>query len=153
MGIRDNTKNWLRCASIVHDLGKIMIPVNVLHKNDLSFDEIELVKRHVLYGAEILKDIHIFEKVIPYVLHHHERYDGLGYPDGLEGERIPLESRIIAVSDSIDAMMHSTYKRKYSREEVEQELMTHRGSQFDPSIVDLVLSENIVYDAIIKHQR
>ena len=149
MGFDEDMINWLRCAALVHDIGKIMIPMNILNSKKLSADDVVSIRRHVEFGAEVLGDIHIFEKIIPFVRHHHERYDGTGYPDRLKGDSIPLESRIIAVADAIDAMIHSPYKKALSPAEVENELKMKKGSQFDPSIVDVVIADNIINNADI----
>jgi len=122
----------------LHDIGKIGISEKILNKpGKLTEAEYEVVKFHPVKGAQILKPLKFLEESLPIVRHHHERFDGKGYPDRLEGERIPLEARILACADAFDAM---TYKRPYRKkrltlQEAIEELRDNSGTQFDPEVV------------------
>jgi diguanylate cyclase (GGDEF)-like protein/putative nucleotidyltransferase with HDIG domain len=128
----------IRSAGLLHDIGKIGIPDYILNKNTyLSSEEGQLIKRHPKIGAEILKHVIDLVSCIPAILHHHERYDGMGYPSGLTGENIPIEARILSVADAYDAMVSlRPYRKQLSFQEAIDELKNCSGSQFDPVIVD-----------------
>lgn len=133
----------LRLAAILHDIGKIGVKDSILLKSGyLSSEEGEIMKQHARFGAEILEPIRELQRVIPGIRNHHERYDGKGYPDGLEGKNIPLIARIIAVADTFDAMTTDRpYRKGFSREEAFAELKKFSGSQFDPEIVEAFLNK------------
>jgi putative nucleotidyltransferase with HDIG domain len=126
----------IRIAALLHDIGKIGIPDYILTKpGPLTSEEFEYIRRHPDLGAEILGTIGVFKTESMFVRHHHERWDGCGYPDGLTGEETPLGARIIQISDCIDAMlMARTYKKSYTVEKMLGELVRCAGSQFDPKI-------------------
>lgn len=126
----------IRIASLVHDVGKIGVPDHILTKaGPLTKDEYMQVRTHPILGAEILQNISIFAEEARLVRHHHECWDGTGYPDGLAGDAIPLGARILNVADSIDAMlMRRTYKEPYSLKKLISEFRRCAGTQFDPSI-------------------
>jgi len=128
----------LEIASSLHDIGKIAIPDSVLLKpGRLTDEEYSIIKRHPVIGENILKSIKLFETERKIVRHHHERWDGRGYPDGLAGEEIPLLSRILAVADSYDAMTTDRpYRKGMQVEEAVTELLRNRALQFDKDIVD-----------------
>lgn len=128
-------------ASLLHDVGKIGIPDAILTKpGPLTVDEFEVVKQHPIVGEAILKPIGFLERELTLVRHHHEWYDGSGYPDGLAGDQIPLGARILQVADSIDAMVSPrSYKSSRCAEEVIPELIRCRGTQFDPVIADVAI--------------
>jgi putative nucleotidyltransferase with HDIG domain len=138
LGMSKDKINELELAALFHDIGKIGIPDNVLLKpGKLSESEYKIIKSHPQIGASILKDIDYLENILPMIIHHHEKYSGGGYPSGLKGDDIPLESRIIALSDSYDAMTSDRpYRRGMSHESAISEIIKHKGIQFDPSIVD-----------------
>jgi len=131
----------LKLACLLHDVGKIHLPFQILGKKEpLTEEEIKLITKHPKKGVEIIKNLEILKPAIPILLHHHERFDGKGYPQGIKGEKIPLGSRILAVIDAFDAMFFGRpYKEKMSIEEIEKELKKHRGTQFDPHIVDVFI--------------
>ncbi len=137
----DSQLNDLYWAATVHDIGKIIIPNSILNKSDkLTREEFELVKEHTQIGYNILSKAETLRDVSKYVLLHHERWDGNGYPVGLEGEEIPLISQIIAVADSWHAMTSDRpYKRGITKEEGIEELRNNKGTQFAPHIVDVFL--------------
>ncbi len=128
----------LRRGALLHDIGKIGVPDNVLRKPAaLSEAEWVVMKRHPEHGARIISQIPFLEDVSRIVRHHHERWDGKGYPDGIAGEAIPLGARIFAVADSFDAMTSDrAYRRAMSVKDARVEVARCRGTQFDPEIVD-----------------
>jgi len=132
-------------AAKLHDIGKIAIPDKILEKpGRLTKEEWEIIKTHPEKGAQIVKELSSFEKGTNIILHHHERWDGKGYPDKLKGEEIPLGSRIISLADSFDAMIsyriyrdkNSKKKRKTIKEAL-KEINNNSGTQFDPKISKL----------------
>lgn len=132
----------LRYACILHDVGKIAILKEVLNKpGKLSDSEFAVVKLHPVKGDEIIAPVGFLEGIRPAVRHHHERFDGKGYPDGLEKENIPLLARIIAVADTYDAMTsHRPYRPALSPDTAATELKRCSGTQFDPAVVDAFLN-------------
>lgn len=132
----------LRRGALLHDVGKIGVPDNILRKpTALSESEWGVMKRHPEFGARIIAGIPFLEEVARIVRHHHERWDGMGYPDGLKAERIPLGARIFAVGDSFDAMTSDRpYRRALLIEAAREEIRRCAGSQFDPAVVTAFLS-------------
>ena len=128
----------VRQAALLHDIGKIAISEQVLHKpGELTGEEYEYFKTHADMGAEFLETSQGLRHLAPFVRHHHERWDGTGYPDGLREEQSPLEARILAVSDAIEAMASDRpYSRASSMIEIVAELKRCAGTQFDPSIAE-----------------
>ncbi len=128
-------------AGLLHDVGKIGVPEAVLQKTGrLTTEEFEQIKKHPEIGARILQDIKQIEDIIPGVLHHHERYDGKGYPAGLAGENIPLMGRIICLADCFDAMTSSrTYRKALPLEVALTEIRRCSGTQFDPRLAEVFL--------------
>lgn len=139
-------RDKLFLLSLLHDIGKISIPENILNKTDKITDkEWELIKTHPESGHRIIKSIPRFSHIAEEILHHHERWDGTGYPDELKGEEIPLLSRILTIVDSFDVMRSGRpYKRAMSEEEIFKELERCSGSQFDPELIDVFL--DILHD-------
>lgn len=131
-------KRWLLYAAYLHDLGKINISKETLISNKkLSQEEWEELKKHPQDSADILRQIKGFEKVVPIVAQHHEKYDGSGYPMGLKGEEINYLARILTVVDSFDAMTnHRPYQKTKSFEEAFEEIERCKGTQFDPIVAD-----------------
>ena len=131
----------LQQAAMLHDIGKIGIKEHVLlKKGPLTPEEFEMIKKHPLIGSKILSPVESLKDVISLVIHHHERYDGKGYPRGLAGEEIPLGARIIYVADAVDAMLSNRpYAMAKRPEEVREELRRNSGTQFDPRVVDAAL--------------
>jgi|UPI00040B0656 HD-GYP domain-containing protein (c-di-GMP phosphodiesterase class II) len=134
---RTISRNDLRYAGLMHDIGKVAIPDRVLLKEGkLNDEEYELIKLHTTIGADIVERIESLAHVSPGVRHHHERWDGNGYPDGLKGEDIPLLGRILAVADTFDAMTSTrSYRKAMTAEEAYAEIVRCSGTQFDPEIV------------------
>lgn len=131
----------LLLAAQLHDIGKLWIPQQILDKPEkLNEKEMEIVKKHVFYGYEYVKNKKMSNSTAEAVLYHHERFDGKGYI-GLAGEEIPLFSRIITVADAFDVMTNSRpYKETISIEEAIKELISNSGTQFDPDIVDIFIN-------------
>lgn len=131
----------IRIAGLFHDVGKLSIPDEILRKNArLTDEEYEVIKTHSRNGADILSHITQFHAILPAVLSHHERYDGKGYPDGLQGEDIPEMARIIAAADAFDAMTSNRqYRQSLNFSLAVEELRNGRGTQFDPNVVDVFL--------------
>jgi HD-GYP domain-containing protein (c-di-GMP phosphodiesterase class II) len=144
-------------AGLLHDVGKIGVPEAVLQKTGkLTPEEFEQIKKHPEIGARILGDIRQLQDIIPGVLHHHERYDGKGYPYGLAGESIPLLGRIICLGDCFDAMTSSrTYRRALPLEVALNELRRCAGTQFDPALTDafLQISSDQFRELLTDHKR
>jgi HD-GYP domain-containing protein (c-di-GMP phosphodiesterase class II) len=137
LGLSPEQRRQLQVATALHDIGKIAIDDQILRKPDrLSEDEFEQMKTHVLRGAEIIQMIPGLGWALPVVRGHHERWDGMGYPDGLEGEANPLPARIVAVADAFDAMTSDRpYRKGMPSERAFSELQNGSGSHFDPVCV------------------
>lgn len=127
---------------LLHDVGKIGIPDSVINKpGSLTAEEYEVIKTHSRVGARILRKIEEMPKLVESARWHHERYDGTGYPDGLIGESIPEEARIIAVADAYDAMSsRRSYRDILDQKTVRQEIIKGKGTQFDPGFADIMLA-------------
>ena len=137
LGLAAAEKETLRMAALLHDIGKIGISEAILNKKGrLEPDEFAAIKQHCALGEKILQPIKQLTPVIAGIRHHHERFDGKGYPDGLAGEEIPRIARVIAVADAFDAMTSSrSYRAALPFEDAMGELASHLGAQFDPRIV------------------
>lgn len=131
----------IKNAALLHDIGKIGIDKAVLTKNGpLTKSEFEILKKHPMIGVNILKDVKFLEKEIPIIKHHHERYNGGGYPQGLKEREIPFGALILGVADAYDAMSTDReFKAKLSKEEAIKELKDGRGTQFSPEVVDVFI--------------
>ncbi len=140
-GLSEEEQEIIYIMALLHDIGKIGVPAAVINKPGRLMDvEYEIVKQHPVLGAEILKNIKDFPKLAAVVRSHHERFDGKGYPDGLAGEEIPAEARIIAVAESYDAMTgESRYRTPLSKAEARAEIEKSSGSQFDPVFAGIML--------------
>lgn len=131
----------LRYAGLLHDIGKIRIRDHILHKpGRLTDSEFVEMKKHPEYGVEIMQPVKAFQHILPAMLHHHERYDGRGYPHGLAGDDIPLSARILCVADCFDAMTSDRpYRKGMPVENAVGELSKNKHTQFDPLLVDIFL--------------
>jgi HD-GYP domain-containing protein (c-di-GMP phosphodiesterase class II) len=136
LGLDDGYLQDLEVAAILHDIGKIGIPDSILKKPaKLTDEERALMQKHAEYGWAVLRVVPGFERASLLVLHHHEAYDGGGYPAGLRGEEIPVGSRIVSVIDSFDAMVSSRpYRKGLPLEEAVRRLEAGMGTQFDPTV-------------------
>jgi diguanylate cyclase (GGDEF)-like protein/PAS domain S-box-containing protein len=145
MNFKKDDVNQIRIAGLVHDIGKIGIKEGILNKaGSLDQDEWAEMKRHPEAGWRILSTTIEFSEVSEFVLRHHEKWDGSGYPNRLKGEEIPIEARIIAVADAYDAMTSErSYKSAYGRDEAVYELKRCSGTQFDPEIVEVFVNHVI----------
>jgi HD-GYP domain-containing protein (c-di-GMP phosphodiesterase class II) len=140
--LSDDKITAIRFASELHDLGKIQVPAEILSKpGKLSAIEHTLINIHPQAGYDVLKDIDFPWPIAEMVLQHHERLDGSGYPQGLKGDEIMLEARIISVADVVEAMIsHRPYRAGLGLEAALDEIITKRGSHFDPQVVDACVS-------------
>lgn len=141
LGLSDEDLNYLRLGGLFHDVGKFGIPTDIINKDSKLTDlEFNRMKTHTLIGTDILSSSNIFKNILPIVEHHHEKYDGNGYPSNLKGEEIPYLARIVAVADSFDAMTSKrTYNIPMTLDEAKEEIRRCSGTQFDPSIAQVFI--------------
>lgn len=145
LGFTEERIEILEYGALLHDIGKIGIRDEILRKPEaLSPEEYHIIQEHPLIGVKIVEGIDFFKDKIPMIRNHHEHFDGHGYPDGLIGEGIPLEARIIAVPDAFDAMASLRPHRKHmSLEAILFEMEKYKGKQFDPDILEIFFQEKI----------
>ncbi|MCS7201458.1 MAG: transporter substrate-binding domain-containing protein [Dictyoglomus sp.] len=141
IGLDEEDLKKLEYASYLHDVGKIKVPDFILRKpGRLTEEEYNVIKLHTIWGEDIVKNFSVFKGISSIIRYHHERWDGKGYPDGLIEEEIPLFSRIIALSDSFQAMTSfRPYRKKLTLEEAIEEIKINRGKQFDPYLSDIFI--------------
>jgi response regulator RpfG family c-di-GMP phosphodiesterase len=151
LNLPEEERLLLKYATALHDIGKIGVDESILRKpNRLTPEEFEEIKSHPSKGASIIKDVEFLSSVAPIIYHHHERYDGKGYPGGLAGQQIPVGSRIVAVLDTYDAMTSDRpYRKALHREAALMELQACSGTQFDPVVVDAFLKVAAIEDSNI----
>lgn len=142
MKLAEDVVEQVRHAGMLHDIGKMAIPDNILNKRGrLGIGETFTIQRHPVLGSSMLTQVQVAGCARDWVLHHHERWDGTGYPDGLGGEEIPLETRIVSVVDAYDAMTSDRpYRRAMSHEAALAEIAEEAGTQFDPLVVEQFLA-------------
>src|SRR4028119_179926 len=142
LGLNVEEIETLVLGALLHDLGKIVVSDAVLEKpGPLTEEEWAVIKRHSDVGARMIEPIEILSGVVPVVRHHHEYYDGSGYPDGLGGEEIPLAARIVAAVDAYDVMMRGRpyHPQRSTQEEALEELSRNARLQFDPLVVEALI--------------
>jgi len=139
IGLSSDAINWIRLGALLHDIGKIGTPDNILCKEGaLDPEEMDTMKEHAAIGARMIEQIPRFKKLSTWILHHHEKFDGSGYPCGLKGDAIPLPSRVIAISDFFDAVTtERPYRRAATREGAIGIMKKAVGRQFDPALFDV----------------
>jgi putative nucleotidyltransferase with HDIG domain len=141
MGWSEERIASVRLGGPLHDIGKLAVSQDVLHKEgELDDAELAEIREHPKTGARLLLRVAALRAAIPYVLYHHERWDGRGYPSGKAGEEIPLEARVLAIADAFDAMTSDRpYRRALTRAEALAEVERCAGTQFDPRIAEVFL--------------
>ncbi len=141
LGLSKAEIEMVRQAAMLHDLGKIGISDKILTKNGtLTAKELEKIRKHPKIAADILRPIHVLSAIIPFILYHHERWDGKGYPNGLKGEDIPLGARIVAIADVYQALISNRpYRKALSKTDAVKIIKDGSGTQFDPQIVNIFL--------------
>jgi len=142
LGLDVETSRKIYWAGYLHDIGKIFIPQSILNKNGfLTDEEYDLVKIHPVKSEQLILEMEELEDIAKIIRHHHERWDGKGYPDGLAGEDIPLGSRILGIADAFDAMTtERPYRKALTLQEAVEELARCSGTQFDPKLVEIMIS-------------
>ncbi len=142
MGLSPQRVRDIRIAGLLHDIGKVTVSEGILNKpGRLTRREFASIKDHPIVGATLVSQVRGFERLVPIVRHHHERFDGKGYPDGLAGEEIPPEARVLSVVDVFDALTHQrSYRKALSRQEAIAEIERGAGTQFDPLVVKAFLA-------------
>jgi putative two-component system response regulator len=159
MGIRDEALEHVRRGALLHDIGKLGIPDSILYKGGtLTDEEMAAMRLHTIFAHDWLSGIEYLRPALEIPYSHHERWDGNGYPLGLQGEEIPLAARCFAVVDVWDALTHErTYKRAWTEEEALQYVIANRGAHFDPQVVDVfvgviasrALNLGVLADAVV----
>ncbi len=141
LGLNVEEIETLVLGALLHDLGKLAVSDAILEKpGPLTEEEWAVVKRHSDVGARMIEPIEVLCGAVPVVRHHHERYDGTGYPDGLEGEEIPLAARIVAAVDAFDVMLRGRpYRQRHTQAEALEELSREAGHQFDTRVVEALI--------------
>lgn len=155
LGLSAQEIEALKAGALLHDIGKLAVPDYILNKPDkLTPAEFEKMKIHTIVGAEILSRVAFPYPVVPVVRHHHERWDGRGYPDGLRGEQIPLTARILSVVDCFDAVREDRqYRKAMTREQAIDLIKSSSGSMYDPEVVRLFLEYLPTFEAEIKQHK
>ena len=141
MGLNDNQVELIRKAGLLHDIGKLGIPMEILTKpGKLSQEEYEIVKEHAALGSDLVKNNPSLHQIASIIRHHHEHFNGHGYPDKIAGARIPIEARILSVADAIEVMITDRpYRKAISLKATTEELIKHSGTQFDPIVIETAI--------------
>jgi diguanylate cyclase (GGDEF)-like protein/putative nucleotidyltransferase with HDIG domain len=154
-GLSDHEIQALKAGALLHDIGKLAVPDYILNKpGKLTPAEYDKMKVHTIVGAEILERVQFPYPVVPTVRHHHERWDGRGYPDGLKGEQIPVTARILSVVDCFDAVREDRqYRKAMTRDEAVELLKANSGTMYDPQVVSTFLKHLPEFEAEIRRQK
>jgi putative nucleotidyltransferase with HDIG domain len=141
MNLDDKQIDSLKYASLLHDAGKIDVPMQILTKTTkLTPKEFTIIQRHPVMGAQMLRPFAALRPVIPIIMHHHEKYDGTGYPSRLKKGQIPIGARVMAVADAFEAMVYGRpYRERMDVDRAIREIKNKSGTQFDPKVVDAFL--------------
>ncbi len=141
MGLLDELISGIRIAGLLHDIGKISIPIDILNKSGkLNKNELNLIKEHPQVGYDILKDVEFDQPIAQIIFQHHEMMNGAGYPEGLSGEDIILQARILAVSDVVEAMAsHRPYRPALGINKALDEISQNKGVLYDDKVVNMCL--------------
>ncbi len=141
MSLSDEQIEGIRIAGLLHDIGKISVPTDILNKpGKLNIHEFGLVKEHAQIGYDIVKDIEFSQPIAQIILQHHEKMNGSGYPQGISGENIILEARILAIADTVESMAsHRPYRPALGEKIALEEITQQKGVLFDPVVVDTCL--------------
>ncbi|HEX6625542.1 MAG TPA: HD domain-containing phosphohydrolase [Pyrinomonadaceae bacterium] len=155
LGLSDKEREALHAGALLHDIGKIAVPDYILNKpGKLTAAEFDRMKLHTVVGAQILERIKFPYPLVPIVRHHHERWDGTGYPDGLKGEQIPLTARVLTVVDCFDAVREDRqYRRAMTRQEAIDLLQKDSGTFYDPQVVKLFIEHLPTFEARIAEMK
>lgn len=140
-GLSKKEIELIKISALLHDIGKIGIPESILNKKErLTDEEFKIIKKHPIYGWKILKNVNSMTHIASIIRQHHERHDGEGYPDNIKGKNILLESSILSIADSYDAMIsRRPYKKPMTQKEAIDELKNNKRKQFDPELVDIFI--------------
>lgn len=143
LGLDKKTREKIRIAALLHDIGKLGVPEAILDKPDkLTDEEFEIIRKHPAMGEEIIKDIPHFSMVKSVVRHHHEKWDGTGYPDGLSKDSIPFAARIVAIADVWDAITADRpYRKSFSHAQALEIMKSEKGKLFDPALLDIFIQD------------
>lgn len=141
VGLTPKEMSDLRKGAYLHDIGKVGVPDAILQKQEpLTPEEWEVIKKHTIIGEKICEPLTSLSGALPVIRHHHERWDGTGYPDGLKGHDIPFLARIVSVADAYDAMNYDRpYRKRLAKPQIIEIFKEGRGTQWDPNIVDILL--------------
>lgn len=155
LDLSENEIKALRTGALLHDIGKLGVPDNILNKpGELTAAEYEKIKIHAKIGASILENVRFPYPVIPTIKHHHEMWDGTGYPSGLQADQIPLTARILAVADTYDTLRGARpFRPAVSRDEAKSILASRAGTQFDPEIVEIFLENLTTFEKQVETEK
>jgi HD-GYP domain-containing protein (c-di-GMP phosphodiesterase class II) len=142
MNLPDQQMKTIRDGATLHDIGKVGVSETILNKKEkLTDEEMELVRRHPITGDEIISPIGFLSHTRPIIRHHHERIDGKGWPDGVDGRNLPMVVRLVSVADAFDAMTSMrAYRKPLSFDRICEEMIQNSGTQFDPDVVECLLA-------------
>lgn len=155
MGVPRHLSALIVEAAYLHDIGKLHIPREVLYKREpLTFEERQIIRQHPRYSAKILEESGYPSPIVQTALHHHERWDGGGYPAGLKGDTIPLGAKILAPCDSIDAMLHQRcYRGAMLPEACHHEILINKGMMYAPAVTETILAHwDVIQNVACKYE-